>query len=95
MNFNDWMNNPMLNQMEPMKVELMKTIASQSQGKNMNEMAPLLMAAVQKANSQGISFTPDEMDLIIEIMKNGKSPEEQKKIDNVVRVAQNFMKKKK
>lgn len=92
---NDWMNDKRLTDMDPLKLELMKTIAAQSQGKKMNEMAPLLMAAVQKANSQGVSFSPEELELVIEIMKSGKSKEEQNQIDNFVRMAQNFMKNKK
>lgn len=95
MDRNDWMNDKRLTDMDPLKLELMKTIAAQSQGKKMNEMAPLLMAAVQKANSQGVSFSPEELELVIEIMKSGKSKEEQNQIDNFVRMAQNFMKNKK
>lgn len=91
----DWMNNPKLNEMDPLKVELMKTIAAQSKGKKMNEMAPLLMAAVQKANAQGVSFTPGEFELVVEIMKSGKPAEEQKKIDSFVRMAQTMMKNQK
>ena len=73
---NDWMNNPAMKNIDPIKLELIKTAASKTSGKSGKELAPIMMALISGANKQGIRFTPEEMTLILDILKDGKSKEE-------------------
>ena len=80
-------NNPKLNGIDPAKLQMLMALANQGKGKGMNEMMPFMMAAMSQAQNSGMSFNNSEMDLIIEALKMGKSPEEQKQIDYVKNMA--------
>ena len=80
---NDWMNNPAMKNIDPIKLELIKTAASKTSGKSGKELAPIMMALISGANKQGIRFTPEEMTLILDILKDGKSKEEREQIAQV------------
>ena len=47
-----------------------------SKGKSLNEMLPLVLAISQKAKQAGITFTKDDMLLIIDQIKDQLSPQE-------------------
>lgn len=87
----DWINDPALKDMEPAKLELFKMAASQVAGKSGNAMAPIMMSLITNANKKGIRFTPDEITLILKLMKQGKSPAEQQNIDKTVQMVQMMM----
>lgn len=84
---NDWMNNPAMKNIDPIKLELIKTAASKTSGKSGKELAPIMMALISGANKQGIRFTPEEMTLILDILKDGKSKEEREQIDRTINMA--------
>lgn len=81
--------------MDPMKMELIKMAAQQTQGKSGNSLAPVLLSLITNANKQGIRFTADEMGLILELMKDGKSKKEQDQIDKTVNMVSSLLKTKK
>ena len=60
--------------------------AEQTSGKSGRDLAPIMLALITGANKQGIRFSPDEVSLILEILKKGKSKEEQEQIDRTVRM---------
>ena len=72
---NEWMNNPAMQNIDPIKLELIKTAASQTQGKSGRSLAPVMMALISSANKKGIRFSPDEFSLILDVLKEGKSKE--------------------
>lgn len=88
----DWINDPALQNMEPAKLELFKMAAAQVAGKSGNAMAPIMMSLITNANKKGIQFTPDEISLILKLMKQGKTPVEQQNIDKTVQLVQTMMK---
>lgn len=83
MSDNSWMNNPALNNIDPAKLQMLMSMAEQSNGKNQNELLPFLLAAASQSKSKGMTFSPDETDAIIEVMKMGKSKEEIEKIERI------------
>lgn len=87
----DWLNNPTLKNMDPAKLELFKLAASQVEGKSGSAMAPIMMSLIMNANKKGIQFTPDEISLILQVLKQGKSPAEQQNIDKTVQMVQTLM----
>ena len=68
--------------------------ASQTSGKSGRDLAPVMLALITNANKKGISFTGDEMSLILEILKEGKSKKEQAQIDQTINMVSSIMKKK-
>lgn len=89
---NEWMNHPAMENLDPVKLELIKAAAAQTKGKSGNGMATVMMALITSARKNGISFTPEEMTLILDILKDGKSEEEQNQIDNMVNMVTSMIK---
>ena len=87
----DWLNSPLLKDMDPIKVELIKTAASQTSGKSGNSLAPVLMTLITSANRKGIRFTTEEISLILSILKDGKSNSEQQQIDRTVQMVSSML----
>ena len=48
-----------------------------SKGKNNDEILPLILALIRKAQKSGISFSKDDIYLIIDQVKDGLTPKEQ------------------
>ncbi|WP_122643371.1 hypothetical protein [Luxibacter massiliensis] len=91
---NEWMNNPAMKNIDPAKLELIQMAASQTAGKTGRDLAPVLFALITNANKKGISFSGDEISLIFEILKEGKTKEEQAQIDKTINMASSLLKKK-
>jgi len=89
----DWINDPMLQNMDPLKIELIKTAAAQTAGKNGKALPPVLMSLIMSANRKGIRFSSEEMTLILNLLKQGKSSQEQQQIDKAVEIVSSMMTK--
>ncbi len=63
------------------------------EGKSGNELAPVMLALITNANRQGLRFNPDEVSLILEVLKEGKSKEEQNQIDRMMEMTKNIFRK--
>ena len=87
----DWMNDPKLQNMDPLKLELIKTAASQIQGKKGNTLAPVLMSLITSANRKGIRFSSEEISLILNILKQRKTEQEQSPINKPVSMVSSIM----
>ena len=90
---NEWMNNPAMKNIDPAKLELIRMAAERTAGNSGRDLAPVMLALITSANKQGIRFSPDEMSLILEILKKGKSKEEQEQIDRTVRMTSSIFQK--
>ena len=89
----NWMNHPAMKQIDPAKLELIKLAARQTQGKNGRDLAPIMLALITNANRQGIRFSPDEVSLILELFKEGKTKEEQEQIDQTMEMTRSVFRK--
>ena len=92
---NEWMNHPAMKNLDPIKLELIRSAASRTAGKTGRSLAPVMMTLITNANKKGIRFTSDEVSLIREILKEGKTEEEQKQIENMIKMVTRYMKKQK
>lgn len=79
--------------MDPAKLDLIRMAAERTSGKSGRDLAPVMLALITGANKQGIRFSPDEVSLILEILKKGKSKEEQEQIDRTVRMTSSIFQK--
>ncbi len=78
--------------MDPMKLELIKTAAAQTRGKSGKSLAPVMMSLITGAGKRGIRFTPDEMSMVIAVLKEGKSQKEQEQIDQMLKMMRGMIK---
>ena len=90
---NEWMNNPAMKQIDPAKLELIRMAAERTAGRSGRDLVPVMLALINGADRQGIRFTPDERTLILEILKEGKSEEEQAQIDRTAKMAGSIFRK--
>lgn len=79
----EWMNDSRLSGIDPAKLQMLLSMSGQGASKNKQELMPFLMAAAAQSREKGMTFTPQETDLIIEVMKQGKSQEEIAKIEKI------------
>lgn len=90
---NEWLNHPAMKDIDPLKLELIKAAARQTEGKSGKSLAPVMMSLITGARKKGITFTPDEMSLVIAVLKDGKTQEEQDQIENMVKMVMSYIKK--
>ena len=90
---NNWMEHPMLQKMDPAKLELIRTAATKTNGKSGNDLAPILLTLITNANKKGIRFSPDEISLILELIKEGKTQKEKEQIDRTIQMVMSMLKK--
>ena len=91
----DWLDDPLLKDMDPVKIELIKMAASQMEGKSGKAVPPVLMSLITSANRKVIRFSSEEITLILNILKQGKSPQEQRQIDQTVQMVSSMLTKQK
>ncbi len=90
---NEWMNNPRFESLDPIKKELILNAAKQIQGKSGNAMATVMMSLILNANRKGIRFSQQEISLILELLKEGKSESEIQQIDSTIQMIKKMQKK--
>lgn len=83
-----WMNHPSLKNIDAAKLQMLMSLADQGKGKSQNELLPFLMAAATQSKANGTAFSQEETDLIIQVLKQGRPPEEAAKIDNLAALIQ-------
>lgn len=90
MDFDFLKNNANLSDISPEKLNFLMQFAAQNKSGNAKEMSNMILGAVNDAKKEGIQFTPNETDLIIEILKQNMSPEEQHKADQLLNIMRNL-----
>lgn len=83
MNQTDWVHNPALKNIDSEKLQSLLSMAEQGKHLSQKELLPFLMAAASKSQSDHTTFSGDETELILNVLKQGKSKEEIEKIDRI------------
>ncbi len=90
-----WKNHPALTGMDPKKVFLLTKISEKIEGKSEQDILPILMAAMTSARKQNISFSSQEFEILFSILKEGKSEQEVRQINQTIDFARNVLSKNK
>lgn len=90
-----WKNHPALAGMDPKKVFLLTKISEKIEGKSAQDILPILMAAMTSARKQNISFSSQEFEILFSILKEGKSEQEVRQINQTIDFARNVLSKNK
>lgn len=82
----NWMNHASLQGIDPAKLEMLSKLASQGQeqAKSQADLMPFLMMAANSSKEKGMQFSGQEMDMIVEVLKMGKSPQEIAQMDKML-----------
>ncbi len=89
---NSWMNDPSLSHIDPKKIALLQSFAAQGNGKSNTELLNLLMEAAGTFQKENVNFTPNETDLIVQVLTANKSPAEKAKIQKMISLIKMFKK---
>lgn len=86
------LNNPNLKNINPEKLSLLMELSSNTNGKSAKDLLPILLAANSSAKDKGIEFNASEKELIVDVLKQQMSPDEQKKADMILNMMKTFKK---
>lgn len=72
-----------LSSLDPKKLEIIQFLISSCKGKSIEMMIPDLMAASSRLSESGLSFTNEEISIIIDGLKEHMSKEDQQRFDMI------------
>lgn len=81
MNFQNFISTPEFHQLHPIKQKIIMELANDNSYTAPEVILPRLMTINKELSKRNLSFTKQETALLISIMKEDMSPEEQKKVD--------------
>ena len=85
----DWMKSDNVNGIDPLKLQMLNSIASQGSQKGMSRASSFFVVhpyQTLKKNPELFLFTSKEMDCIIEALKQNKTPEETARIERMLQL---------
>lgn len=86
MNFDDVFNAKNTNGISPEKLAFLKAMSSKQAGGSAQDMMASLMSISGAAQKQGVSFSEQERDLMLELLLKNLSPEESKKAHSMIQM---------
>lgn len=85
MNRPTWMDDPALTGIDKEKLEFLQTLVFESQSLSPKELFAFLMK-LSKKQDRSPTFSKEEMELILAVLKKNSSPEELVRIDKVMKM---------
>lgn len=90
----EWMKDPLLQHIDPRKLEFLQSLVFESSGLNREQMMPFLLALARRGKDKNMTFSDEEMTAIISVLKKHSGPAELEKINKVMAMRSNKMNKK-
>lgn len=81
MNYEQLLTTPEFQKLNPLKQQIIKEVATNSQNTSMEAMLPKIMSINKELSKRNLNFTKSETALLISVLKDGMSPAEQQKVD--------------
>lgn len=85
--------NDIFENMHPVKVQIIKELEQRTTGKEMKAVAPLIMEAMQKLKANNLSFSQEEVSVLLEILTKDMSREEKQRVEMMKQIVRNKSKK--
>ena len=85
----EWMQDPALINIPIQKLQFLQSMLFESQKHSGKEMLPFFMSLAMKAKSQNITYSQEEIDTIIPILKKFASEDEIAKMNQVIKMFRN------
>ena len=86
---NEWMNDPALAEIDRKKLEFLQALVFESRGLQKEQMLPFLMAVAKRGQADHITFSDEEIDKIVAVIKKESTEEEAAAIDKMMRLRKN------
>ena len=84
-----WMEDIRISDIPKVKLDFLQKIFFESKNLTQKEQLPFFMALAGRAKRDNISFSQDEINLIMDVIKDHSSPEEVAKINQTVKLFKN------
>lgn len=88
-----WLNHPAVKNIDPAKLALLVSFSESAKGKSPQSILPLLMQSNTKMQSENLTFSQDEQDLLVEVLTEGMSQEDKQKVKMIKSFAEKNKKK--
>ncbi len=85
--------NDIFQNMHPVKAQIIKELEEKSRGKDKKQVAPLIMEAMQRLRAQNLTFSPEEVQVLLGILTKDMTPEERKKVEMMKKIMKDKGKK--
>ncbi len=82
----EWMKDSRVASIPKEKLDFLQKMFFESKKLTQKELMPFLMALAGRAKKEKISFTQEEVDVILAVIKEHSTPEECKKIDQTLKL---------
>lgn len=83
---NDWMSNEKLKDIEPHKLEFIQNLVFEFAELDDKKRLPFLLALATRAKKENITFSNEEIELIISVIKETSSEKEVNKINQMLKI---------
>lgn len=81
---NDWMKDESLKNIDSYKLEFLQALMFESSNLKKEQMLPFLMAVMKRGQEKKVSFSDNEIDTIVAVLRKHASPEEIGKIEKIM-----------
>ena len=85
--------NDIFKNMHPVKAQIIRELEKKAAGKEMKSTAPLIMEAMQKLKANNLSFSPEEVTMLMGILTKDMSKEEKHRVEMMKQIVKNKGKK--
>ena len=81
---NSWMNDESLKDIDSYKLEFLQALMFESNHLKKEQMLPFLMAVAKRGKEKKVSFSEEEINRIVAVLRKQASPEETAKIEKIM-----------
>ncbi len=81
---NDWMKEESLKDIDPYKLDFLQALVFESNNLKKEQMLPFLMAVAKRGQEKKVTFSDEEINKIVAVLKKYATPEELVKIEKVM-----------
>ena len=86
MNQSDWMSDPAVASISTVKLEFLQMLLFEGQKLSKEQMLPFLMSVAKKGKAENITFSNEEIDTIVSVLRKYATPEEVSKINKIMQL---------
>lgn len=81
---NEWMKDESLKDIDPYKLEFLQALVFESSNLKKEQLLPFLMAVAKRGQDKKVSFSEEEIDAIVAVLKRHATPDELNKMNKVL-----------
>ncbi len=85
----EWMNDPALAGIDRKKLEFLQALVFESRDLQRQQMLPFLMAVAKRGQADHITFSEEEIETIVDVIKKESTAEDAATIDKMMRLRKN------